>query len=437
MSETETGSGIEYAPNIQRNPRHYFGTWTPEGWRTHRIHPARTVAEKLSFSGDGKKTVFSGLPQGALEPVHDSEDGASDGGIYPSVPRVESPPGRARWAVSHTFLAYPVADQTLYEHEYTWGDGRLRTHFRRHVHLEESVTNEGDGLTCKTQNGPISTVIAGNKVYPLCNSAVRGVWDNPEKKGRNYYSRQVVKRCNSHNAVYVLVEEQPVLQCQGIWKLASADQAAFSPEGHCVDEALLIGNGIPLDGPKLGVTGYGLERVPSKFYGGSVEVVSEGLVSIDESMLADLRACRDVRFQVDGVGFSAWGCWDHAKHIKGVPGHYAFAWDFNDNGIVDAEDEDTLRRNLGREVRANYYSAAYFGNDWLSTGILLNPEMRGGEQLVCAWTQGAGYDPASGEVRLFDTPGRGRKVYVEYYFDEPAEPGRDNIKVTLRRPMGS
>lgn len=437
MNEAETDSGIEYAPNILRNPRHFFGTWTPEGWRTHRISQAKTAAERVVFSGDGKRSEFAGLPDDVAEGVHDASDEASDGGIYPSVPRVEYPPGRPRWAVSHTFLAYPVADQTLYEQEYVWEAEKLHTHFRRHVLLEESVTGPGDGLSCFTQNRRLSTVIAGNKVYPLCNSAVRGVWDNPEKTGRNYYSRRIVKRCASHNAVYVVVKEQPVLQCHGIWKHLAGDEAAFAADGSFRDEALLVKNGIPLDCPKLGLTGYGLKRVPSDFYGGTVEVVDGKNVTIDERMLAALQSCRDVPCQPDGVGFAAWKHWDHAEHINGVPGHYAFAWDLNENGVVDAEDEEALRRNIGRKVRVNYYSAAYFGNDWLSTGILLNPEMQGGEPLVCAWDQGAGYEAESGEVRLFETPGPGKKVYVEYHYDEPATTGRDNIAVVVRRATAS
>ena len=432
MNMAEIDSGIEYASDIRRNPRHFFGTWTPEGWRTHPIRVGATSADMVSFSGDGRATEFCGLPAGFVEDVHDATDASSDGGIYPSVPRVEYPSGHPRWAVSHTFLAYPVADQSLYEQEYTWNTEGVQTHFRRHVVLEESCTNMRDGLTCRIQQTPISTVIAGNKSYPLCNSAVRGVWGNPQKTGPNYYARRHVKRCSSHNAVYILVKEQPVLQCYGIWRLEASDQSAFTPDDYCQDPALLIENGIPLDHPKLGLTGYALKRVPSNFYGGDVEVVDGSRVRIDPAMLADLRACRDAAFQPGRVGFAAWQHWDHAAHIRGVPGFYAFAWDFNDDGLVDASDEQVLLANLGREVRPNYYSAAYFGHDWLSTGILLNPEMQGGEPLVCAWSQGAGYDAQTGDIRLFDSPGPDQKVYVEYHFDEPAAPGRDNVVVTVR-----
>lgn len=436
MNETERDSVIEYDSNIWRNPRHFFGTWTPEGWRTHAIRREATVAVRLLLSGDGVTDEFPAIPSNLAEDLHSPDDETSDGGIYPSVPRVEYPPGRPRWAVSHTFLAYPVADQTLYEHEYTWERQTLRTHFRRHVTVEECHTNEADGLSCLVRHTPICTVIAGNKSYPLCNSAVRGVWDNPEKSGRNYYARRHLKCSTSHNAVYVLIKEQPVLQCHGIWKLEAADQPAFASDGKCINEELLLKNGIPLDCPRLGLTGYALKRVASEFYDNPVEVMDSNQVVIDGSMLAALRACRDVPFQPGKVGFAAWNQWDHATHIRGVPGHYAFAWDLNENGEVDADDERTLRSHLGREVRVNYYSAAYFGNDWLSTGVLLNPEMKGGEPLVCAWSQGAGYEPESGEIRLFDTPGPGQKVYVEYHFDEPAASAPENVVVTLRHPTG-
>ena len=324
MSAREKDSGIAYASNIGLNPRRYFGTWTPEGWRTHLIRTARPEVEALEFSRNGSRIDFAGRPPETPAPLHDP-DTTSDGGIYPSVARVEHPPGRARCAVLHTFLVFPFADQTLYEQEYTWEGGRLQTHFRRHVLAEKSVADAGEGLTCATRNRPISTVISENKIYLLCNSAVWGVRHNSERKGRNYYSRQVVKRCSSHNVVYTLLKENPAPQCQGIWKLTEADGAAFSADGLCGTNGLLIGRGVPLDCPKIGLTGYALRRVPSEFHGGVVEVASEGTIMIAESMRADLRNCRDVAFHPEAVGFSASGCWDHAKHIKGVAGHSSFA----------------------------------------------------------------------------------------------------------------
>ena len=437
-TQGEVPTRFHYEENIISNPLTHFGTWTPEGWRVHKIRRGETALERKLFSGDRETKEFSGLPVDFVEDVHDAKDGSSDGGIYPAVPRVEYPVGHPRWAVSHTFLAYPVADQTLYDQEYTWdrAAGRVQTHCRRHVVLEEATTDADCGLTLTVNNPKISTVIAGNKSYPLCNSAVRGVWDNPEKLGWNYYSRRIVRRCLTHNGIYVLIDQSPVIQCHGIWKWEAGDEEAFDQNGEAVNAGRLVQSGIPFDCPKLGTTGYVMKREPSSFYGVSVEVIDGTRVRVGDDMLTALRACQDVPFRPHRVGFAGWGHWDHAAHIGGVQGHYGVGWDLNDNGIVDAADEETLRANLGREVRVNYYSAGYFGNDWLSAGVLLNSEMQS-EPVICAWSQGAGYDSERGTVRLFETPGPGRKVYVEYHYDEPAMSERDNIVVAIRRSAPS
>lgn len=432
LTTPAVSGGCAYEPNIIKNPRDYFGTWTPEGWKIHRIRFGATVTDTVALDGDGRTIDFEGLPLVDEPCTHDIADPSSDGGIYPAEPRVEYPPGRPRWAVSHTFLAYPVADQTLYQQEYTWTRSHLTTHFRRHVLLEEATTDAHDGKTLRVQHRPISSVIAGNKAYALCNSSVRGVWDNPRKSGANYYSRPQVKVCRSHNAVYVLVRESPVIQCHGIWKAAAGDEPAFDAKGNLSDSRLLQERGIPLDAPRLGAVGYALKKAPSSFYGNEVDVVDGNMVDIVPSMLASLQACRDVPFIEHSAGFAAQGRWDHEQDLCGIPGFYAASWDFNGNGIVDAEDEAVLTSALGRKVRPNYYSAAYFGNDWLSTGVLLNPEMRGGELLICAWDQGAGYDSEEGLIHLFETPGPSRRVFVEYHYDVPAEAGRENILLTIR-----
>ena len=56
--------------------------------------------------------------------------------------------------------------------------------------LEPARTDES-GLQVKVARRPISTGVytRANHFSQRCSSAVRGVWDNPEKKGRNYYSR--------------------------------------------------------------------------------------------------------------------------------------------------------------------------------------------------------------------------------------------------------
>ncbi len=436
MSHPGDHESFECRANIELNPGQYYGTWTPEGWRTHRIQSALRRSATQLIDGDGRATRFQVLPDEFLETVHDGNDPLTDGGIYPSDPKVEYPPGDQRWALSHSFLAYPVADQTLYQQEYIWEKpaGVLETHFRQHVVLEEARTDANDGLSLNVAHGPISTVIAGNKLYPLCNSAVRGVWDNPEKTGKNYYARDVTRLCASHNAVYILVDDAPVVQCMGIWKAEPGDLAAFDTAGLVVDARMLIERGIPLDCPKLGAVGYSLKRVASEFYGKEVEVMDGESVPITPQMLESLRACRDVSFRAGGVGFAAWGSWDHAAHISGVPGHYACHWDLNDDGVVGSDDEDLLAQNLGRRVRPNYYSAAYFGNDWLSAGVLLNPEMIS-EPVICHWRQGAGYDAERGVVRLLESPGANRPVFVEYHYDAPAEAGCGNVRMHISRKM--
>ncbi len=423
---------FRFDSNIVRNPRDDFGTWTPQGWKTHPIKFAATTSRATSLRGDGRTITFSGLPLDDKPFVHDPSDPTGDHGIYPAEPRVEYPPGRPRWAVSHTFLAYPVADQTLYQHEYTWSAGSLTTRFRNHIRLEEAVTDSTDGRTVRVQHTPVSSVVAGNQSYPLCNSAVRGVWTNPAKQGPNYYARPQTRLCHSHNAVYIVVEASPVIQCRGIWKARPGDEAAFDESGLCIRPELLLQSGLPLDVPKLGSVGYSLRKAFSNFYAAEVQLMEDSLVQINESMLDHLRACRDIAFAENAVGFAAHGRWDHDRDIWGVPGSYAAHWDFNDNGVVDEEDEAALIANLGRQVRPNYYSAAYFGNDWLSTGVLLNPEMKGGEPVICSWLQGAGYDIDSGVINLFDTPGPNQPVFVEYHHDAPAEPGKGNILLTTR-----
>ena len=171
-------------PNIVHNPLNWMGIWTPQGWRIHRKRwgPAEKITVYLS--GDGRTTVF---PEALCDPsfghvawsddLHATDDPLTDGGIYPCDPRVEYPVARPRWAISHTLLCFPVADHTLYTHEYVWdlAHGHLHTHFRRHVALEQARTDPHSGRTVTVANVPLSTTIEGNVRYTLPNSAVRGL----------------------------------------------------------------------------------------------------------------------------------------------------------------------------------------------------------------------------------------------------------------------
>ena len=203
--------------------------WTPQGWRVHAKRWGRAERKTLLLSGDGHTSFF---PEVLRDPdthrvewsddLHLKDDSFTDGGIYPCDPRVEYPVERPRWAVSHTLLCYPVADHTLFTHEYTWDlvHGHLKTHFRRHVVLEACRTDARDGMTVAVQHRPLSTTIEGNVHYPLPNSAVRGVWGNPDKTGDNYYTQRSVQLLAMHNAVYCIPRRTPVVQCHGMYAVA-------------------------------------------------------------------------------------------------------------------------------------------------------------------------------------------------------------------------
>ncbi len=419
-------SPFHYEPNIISNPFTHYGTWTPDGWRVHEKRWATTKAVELFLSGDGKRTRFE-LSADFVEDVHDKADPHTDGGIYPSEPHVEYPVGRPRWAISHTFLAYPFADKTLYEMEYVYDrvQRTLDTFFREHVVCEEAVTDHRDGMTVRVKHTPISRVIVGNKAYPHCNSAVRGVWASPEKRAPNFHTRERLMRLPSANAVYIRAPHTPVVQCFGLWKAEPSDSPVTNRDA-------LIAAGIPLDAPSISSLGYGYRNSFSKFYNANLDLIAERDVVVHPASLERLRACKGVPFREHAVGYAAWQKWDHDFQVGGVPGCYCNRFDFNGNGLVDAEDEETLRRHIGNRYRVNYYTGAYYGWNWLSVGVCLNLEMQS-EPVICQWLQGAGYDAETGTIRLFETPGPNQKIFVEYHYDKPAATGRDNIRIVLRQ----
>lgn len=433
-----TDSVFHYEPNILSNPRTHFGVWTPDGWKVHQKRWIKTRPFEVFLSSDGKRTRFE-LPNDFLEDAHDAEDKFTDGGIYPAEPRVAYPVGRPRWAISHTFLAYPFADKTLYEQEYVWDRERgvVETFFRQHVVCEEGVTDDRDGMTVRVNHHRISRVVVGNKAYPHCNSAVRGVWSSPDKRGTNYYTQERLMLLPSTNAVYIRVPHTPVVNCLGLWKARPADGAFFDSDGNCADHEGLLKAGIPLDAPGVAAFGYRFRKVRSRFYNADLELFAEDEVTVSETSLANLRAAKGIPFQEHKVGYAGWGNWDHVAQIEGNKGYYCVTFDFNHNGVVDDEDEETLRRHIGKRYRVNYYSGAYYGWDWLSVGVGLNAEMQGGEPVICYWTKGAGYEAEQGVVRLFSTPGPNQRVYVEYHHDRPADTGRDKIRVVLRQEVCS
>lgn len=430
-----------YEPNIIHNPRDWMGIWTPQGWRVHRKRFGKAVRKTVTLSGDGETTFFPGAlldpDTGRVEwqdDLHLHDDPFTDTGLYPCDPRVEYPAGRPRWAISHTLLCMPVADHTLYTHEYTWDmtHGHLQTHFRKHVQLEEARTDGRDGMTVRIKNTPISRGIEGNVHYPMPNSAVRGVWADPDKAGENFYTRRVVQLLAMHNGVYAIAPHTPVVQCVGMWAVQPGDPLSelFDTDtGLARDRQRLIDElRIPLDEPKLGYLFPPYREVASKVYEGKVGMMAAAEGVVDETVLANLRQRMDTRDIPSQVGYAAANQADHdSGHYKG----YCASFDFNGDGVIDERDEAALARHLGRSVRYNTYFHAYFGGDWLTTQVCLTPDHEPGVPAIADYTHGGGYDADAGVIRLLRTPGPDRTVWVEYHHDAPAEAGENNIRVHL------
>jgi hypothetical protein len=436
-----------YEPNIIHNPFSWMGIWTPQGWRVHRKRwgTARRLVRRLS--GDGKRTFFPEVlrdPQtGRVEwsdDLHLKEDSFTDGGIYPADPRVEYPAGQLRWQVSHTLMVGPVADHNLYTHEYTWDmtHGHLQTHFRRHVALEQARTDATDGMTVAVANRPISTTIEGNVQYPLPNSAVRGVWANPEKTGRNYYTRRLTQLFAMHNAVYGIAPHTPVVQCHGMWATDPADplkELFDADSGECLDEPRLIEQlRIPLDSPKIGMLQFAYRTGQSRVYEGPVTLLATNDGAVDEAHLRDLRQRIGERYVHGRVGYAFASIGGRSANL--FDGYHT-KFDLNDDGVIDERDEQLLSVHLGRTVRYNLYSDAYFGGDWLTTSVCLTPEHSRGTPIIANYEHGGGYDAQAGVVRLLRTPGPNRPVWVEYHYDAPAEAGENNIVVHFYHEEGA
>lgn len=432
-----------YEPNIIHNPFTWMGIWTPHGWRVHKKRWGKAERVTVSLSGDGATTFF---PEALLDPesgqvewqddLHLKDDPFTDAGIYPTDPRVEYPAGRSRWAVSHTLLCYPVADHGLYTHEYRWDmtHGHLFTHFRHHVSLEEAHTDNRDGMTVRVKHTPISETIEGNVHYPVCNSAVRGVWSTPDKSGTNHYCRRIAQQVTMHNGVYAIAPRTPVVQCYGVYRGLPDDfqTQLFDPHtGECTDYQRLIDQlQIPFDEPKLGWNRSPRRMVESQVYEGPISIPDGDLVTVEQSQLDELRRRLGARYQQGKVGYGYEQSVD--SDDTGYEGYIA-DFDLNNDGVIDAEDEARLAPHIGRQVRTNLYKDAYFGGDWLTGSYCLQPEHQPGVQIIADYTYGGGYDAQTGVIRLLESPGPGQRVWVEYHYDAPAQPGENNIRLHLFR----
>jgi hypothetical protein len=430
-------------PNIIHNPMTWFGVWTPTGWAVHEKRWGKASRHRLLLSGDGKTTAFPQVLHDTAtnraawdDDLHVEDDSFTDGGIYPCDPRVEYPPGRPRWAISHTLMCHPVADHNLYTHQYTWdlASGSLNTYFRRHVVAEASRTDSHDGRTVRVTGMPISQAIEANRVWPLNCSAVRGVWTSESKNGKNLYARRVLQRLSAANGVYIRVPHTPVVQCWGIWRERPEDPVAslFNGDGGEAksNHEAALALGIPYDCPRLGMIKPQYTKVFSPAYEREVLVAAQDVAAVEDEFLRRIRARVGAAYVEGQVGFGAdgiTGAWD-----SGYAG-YDPTCDLNADGRIDDADLELCQQHLGRDVRVNLYRNAYFGGDWVSTGVLLENHHRGGAKVIVDYEYGAGYDPATGLIRLHETPGPDKPVWVEYFHDAPADVGQNNIVVHTYR----
>ena len=441
--QPRTQSERIYEHNITHNPFTWMGIWTPHGWRVHRKRFGKAQLVTVTLSGDGRTTFF---PEALVDPktgkvewqddLHLSDDPFTDTGHYPCDPRVEYPIGCPRWAVSHTLLCYPVADHTLHTHEYTWDmrHGHLQTHFRKHVVLEEARTDDIDGLTVTVANRPISRVIEGNVQYPLPNSAVRGVWSQANKTCTNLYTRRCTELLGMHNAIYGMPSNTPIVQCHGLWPVVPDDPVdeLFDKEsGLCINREIMADQMlIPLENPKLSSLMPRWREVQSKIYEGPLHMLGDPFNVVGDEHLAQLRSRLGGKFEIGNAGYSAAN--EHGIDITFYQG-YSPEFDLNNNGEVDAEDEQLIVSHLGRKVRQNLYVMAYFGGDWVTGSASLDSEHPSGIPVVADYTYGAGYDSLAGTIRLFETPGPNQPVWVEYHYDAPADKGVNNIRLHFYR----
>lgn len=412
-------------------------TFTPEAAErilaTWRSFPWPGPIEHLS--GDGHTTEFE-LKHRVTDHIHDIRDPFSDFGIFLSHPKVEYPVNRRRWASSHTFLYFQIPDGSFWGQEYTWSvrDNTITTHFREHVELEEVALNE-DGRSVTSSRTPISTAIEtrGNHFTKTGNSAVRGVWDNPDKQGRNYYVRRGHVLLPYRHLCYFQPLHSPLINQLGIWLVDETEhpERFFDHDGNCVDiegvvEELLI----PLHEPKVtawNTTQYRPAGPRDRFGKRLPRKVWPELTPVPDASRLD---------PVMGIPFEA-HCCGAAGWERDADNGYRCGYDINSDGVIDEQDRDILARHAGKVYRQNLADFSYFGKNWLSNGYGSRSRNFDEEPplFVCSYDYGAGYDSDTGSIRLFDAPDLASKLYVEYHCDVPAREGRDSIKVYLHEPI--
>lgn len=384
------------------------------------------------FSGDSHTTAFKPKTR-IVDHVHDFLDTFCDFGIFLSNPKIEYPLGRRRFADSHTYLEFQIADSSLYDKEYTWNlaENTIYTHFHEHI-FEEALVNP-NGMSITVSKKPISTGVEtrGNIFTKQCTSAVRGIWDNPSKHGMNYYTRRANILTGYKRIYYFAPLHTPVVNQLGIWPVDEQEhpERFFDNTGNCLDIDAVVNNFlIPLHEPK--VLAWSLEKyVPKgphdKFASRILPKLQTELTPVPSAQILD---------NVIGVQFEHSRCGSAGIYQNNTNG-YVNGWDLNSDGIIDEKDKAILAKHAGEVYRLNIGDYGYFGINWLSIGN--HPRSKHwniyNDRLlyICAYDYGAGYDSDNGTVNLFQKLPAGKKVYVEYFYDTPAAPGKDNIKVYL------
>ena len=415
------GQGGEYTKHSEDKAKKNLKEWRNLNW-----------AGPIEFlSGDGETTTFK-LKNEITDHIHDFCDPFSDFGIFISNPKIEYPITKHRWANSHTFLDYPVADGSLYGCEYTWNieNNTITTHFHKRIALEETTVNP-DGKSITVLNAPISTGIElrGNTFSKECSSAVRGVWDNPEKQGKNYYAKRANILTTYKDLIYFRPLHKPVVNQLGIWLVDECEKPErfFDNTGNCINtEGVIEQLLIPLHEPKIltwtleqykptGSNDHFANRIPQHMV---IDLAPVPPASILDSLLG-------AEFKYGQCGYSGL----RRNNLSG----YKNGFDINSDGIIDEKDQHILNKYAGQVYRMNIGDYGYFGYNWLSTGHCPRSKDTRKERsvFVCSYDWGAGYNSNTGVVNLFEEIQPGKKLYIEYFHDIPAMPGKDNIKVYL------
>jgi len=389
------------------------------------------------LSGDGQTSTFE-MKNKVFDHIHDFSDPFSDLGIFLSNPKVEYPIGRRRFADSHSFLSYQVVDGDFYGHEYTWNvqDNTITTHFHQHVPLEE-VSLNADGKSVTVSQLPISTGVEtrGNVFSKQCTSAVHGVWDNPQKQGKNYYVHRANVMTPYKKLAYFQPLHTPVVNQYGIWLVDESEhpERFFDTDGNCIDiESVIEELLIPLHEPKVmswTFAQYEPTGTNDRFAGRIAKKMWPDLAPVPPASILD---------SVMGVHFEV-GCCGHAAMQQGTHNGYKHGLDINSDGVIDEQDREILQKHVGQVYRMNIGTWGYFGANWISLGTHSRVQQLAKEAdpsiYICSYDYGAGYDPDSGCINLFESPPAGKKLYVEYHYDAPPALGEDNVKVYLHRPI--